>query len=168
MPKINRPPFDKYPLVSNERITLRQPVESDLNDLMEISFYNAVQATTLEQAVEMNQKINQDYNNGNSIHWTIVEKQSGKLVGTCGYYRGFKNGQGELGCILLPHYRGMGFMTAAMQLAIQFGKSNMNLKRIWAVTDLQNKKAIQLLQRLDFKKIKTRDDTHVEFELNQV
>src|SRR5690606_23287511 len=91
MPKINTPPFDKYPLVSNERITLRQPVESDLNDLMEISFYNAVQATTLEQAVEMNQKINQDYNNGNSIHWTIVEKQSGKLVGTCGYYRDRKS-----------------------------------------------------------------------------
>lgn len=30
-----------------------------------------------------------------------------------GYYRGFENASGELGCVLLPQFRGQGFMTSA-------------------------------------------------------
>ncbi|MBW8361321.1 MAG: GNAT family N-acetyltransferase [Kaistella sp.] len=43
------------------------------------------------------------------------------MVGTCGFYRGFANEEGELGCILLSRYRGQGFMTGALRAAIDFG-----------------------------------------------
>ena len=113
----------------------------------------------------MNSKINQDYEDGNSIHWGIFENKTNKIVGTCGYYRGFENGKGELGCVLLPQFRGHGFMTEAMLLAIDFGLKNMNLQKIWAITSQKNQKAIQLMERLNFKKIKDLDDNDVEFEL---
>ena len=87
------------------------------------------------------------------------------MVGTCGYYRGFEQGAGELGCVLLSQYRGQGLMNSALELAITFGLQTMNLKRIWAATSPQNKKAIQLLERLGLKKTRDTEDREVEFDL---
>lgn len=158
------PPYDQYPFLSNDKVSLRQILNSDINDLIEISFYDAIQAETLDQAIEMNAKIHRDYDDGNSFHWGIVDIQTNKIVGTCGYYRGFDKAGGELGCVLLPHYRGQGFMTSAMLLAIDFGLKIIGLKRIWAITSQENEKAIKLLERVNFKKIRILDENEVEFE----
>ena len=159
------PPYPNHPTISSDKVTLRQIQESDLEDLVEISFYDAVQATSVKQAAEMQAKINKDYIDGNSIHWGIEDNVTRKIVGTCGYYRGLDKGSGELGCVLLPQYRGQGFMTAAMLLAIEFGKQSIRLKRIWAITSQQNKGAIRLLERLNFIKIAELEDDDVEYEL---
>lgn len=162
---MNLPPYDIFPIISAERISLRQILPSDIKDIIEISFYDAKQATTLLQAAEMQAKINNDYNEGNSIHWGIADNETNNIVGTCGYYRGFDNDAGELGCILLPQYRGQGFMSPAMQLAIDFGLNNIGLKRVWAVTTKQNGNAIKLLNRLNFVKISDLPEDEVEYEL---
>lgn len=102
------PPYDKFPCISDDKILLRQIQFSDINDIVEISFYDSIQATALTEAIEMHAKINMDYSNGNSIHWGIADKLTNKIIGTCGYYRGLDKGEGELGCVLLPQYRGQG------------------------------------------------------------
>ncbi len=159
------PPYDKYPSISDDKILLRQIQFSDIKDIIEISFYDAIQATTFTQALEMQAKINEDYSNGNSIHWGIADKLTNKILGTCGYYRGLDKGDGELGCVLLPQYRGQGYMTSAMLLAIEFGLTHMGLKRIWAKTTKQNEKAIKLIEKLNFIKMVDLDDDEVEYEL---
>jgi ribosomal-protein-alanine N-acetyltransferase len=159
------PPYDNFPSISDDKISLRQIQFSDINDIIEISFYDAIQATTMKQATEMQTKINEDYIDGNSIHWGIADKLTNKIVGTCGYYRGLKNGEGELGCVLLPQYRGQGYMSSAMLLAIEFGLNHIGLKRIWAITTKQNEKAIKLIEKLNFIKISELDDNEVEYEL---
>lgn len=161
------PPYDKFPSISDDKVVLRQIQFSDINDLIEISFYNSIQATTLKQATEMQSKINVDYINGNSIHWGIADKLTNKIVGTCGYYRGLDKGEGELGCVLLPQYRGQGYMTFALLLAIKFGLNNIGLKRIWAITTKQNEKAIKLIEKLNFIKIADLDNNEIEYELRQ-
>jgi [ribosomal protein S5]-alanine N-acetyltransferase len=161
------PPYDKFPSFSNDKILLRQIQLSDISDIIEISFYDSIQATTSKQAIEMQEKINKDYNNGNSIHWGIANKLTNKIVGTCGYYRGLDKGEGELGCVLLPQYRGQGYMTFAMLLAIEFGINVIGLKRIWAITTKQNEKAIKLIEKLNFTKIADLDENKVEYELRQ-
>ena len=162
---MNLPPYKTFPQISNERILLRKVQPLDMSDLMEISFYDALQAKTESEAQEMQDKINLDYRNGNSIHWGIVDRSTSKIVGTCGYYRGFENERGELGCILLPQFRGQGFMSAAMQLAIDFGLKNIGLQKIWAATDQNNKETIKMLTRLDFKKTSEKDNGELLFEL---
>ena len=161
------PPYDKFPSISDDKIFLRQIQLSDISDIIEISFYDSIQATTSKQAIEMQEKINEDYNNGNSIHWGIADKLTNKIVGTCGYYRGLDKGEGELGCVLLPQYRGQGYMTFAMLLAIEFGINVIGLKRIWAITNKQNEKAIKLIEKLNFAKIADLDENKVEYELRQ-
>jgi ribosomal-protein-alanine N-acetyltransferase len=162
------PPYPIFPTLLGDTISLRQIVPEDLGDLIEISFYDAIQATSLEQAAEMQTKINLDYTNGNSIHWGIADNKTNEIIGTCGYYRGFDKGTGELGCVLLPKYRGQGFMTSAMQLAINFGLKHIGLQRIWAATTKENEKAIQLLEHLNFKKIADLEENEIEYELKRM
>lgn len=161
------PPYATFPSISDDKIALRQIQFSDIIDIIEISFYDAIQAATLTQAIEMQAKINTDYSNGNSIHLGIAEKLTNKIIGTCGYYRGLDKGEGELGCVLLSQYRGQGYMTFALLLAIEFGQNNIGLKRIWARTTKQNEKAIKLIEKLNFIKIADLDDNEVEYELGK-
>jgi ribosomal-protein-alanine N-acetyltransferase len=161
------PPYHSFPNIIGDKISLRQILPSDINDIIEISYYDAVQATSLEQATEMQAKIDKNYTDGDSIHWGIADNTTNKIVGTCGYYRGLDIGAGELGCVLLPQYRGQGFMTLAMALAIEFGRNHIGLNRIWAETSQENKTAIKLLERLNFVKIADLEDNHIEYELKQ-
>jgi ribosomal-protein-alanine N-acetyltransferase len=164
---VKLPPYATFPSVSDDNISLRKIQFSDINDIIEISFYDAIQAVTLTQAMEMQAKINKDYSSGNSIHWGIADKLTNKIIGTCGYYRGLDKGEGELGCVLLPQYRGQGYMTFALLLAIEFGQNNIGLKRIWARTTKQNEKAMKLIEKLNFIKIADLDNNEVEYELGK-
>ncbi len=162
------PPYDIFPSIISDKISLRQVQTSDIKGLIEISFYDSIQATTLQQATEMQTKINKDYFDGNSIHWGIADILTDKIVGTCGYYRGFDKGEGELGCVLLPQNEGQGFMTRAMELAIDFGINTIELKRVWAITTKENFKAIKLLKRLNFIKIADLPNDEVEYEFKTI
>ncbi|SHE96213.1 GNAT family N-acetyltransferase [Chryseobacterium sp. OV279] len=159
--------FNDFPNVKGSRVSLRQIMDADIPDLIEISFYDAVQAETVEQAAEMQARIDRDYLDGNSIHWGIVDNETHQIVGTCGYYRGLDQGEGELGCVLLPQYYGQGYMTDGMSLAIDFGLNTMGLKRIWAATSQENGPAMKLLERLHFVKTADLSDGEIEYELIQ-
>lgn len=163
--KMNFPPFRTVPQLVNDKITLRPVLASDIPYLIEISFYDGKQAASLEEAIEMQEKIDVNYKEGDSVHWVIIDNRSGQITGTCGYYRGFEKATGELGCVLLPRFRGQGFMTLALQLAIDFGLKKMELKHIRAVTTAQNIAAIKLLQRLGFLKTADLQDHGIEFQL---
>lgn len=158
------PPYSTFPDISGDNILLRQIHTSDIKDIIEISFYDSKQATTIEEAIEMQNKIDQNYLNGNSIHWGIADITTNNIIGTCGYYRGFENGTGELGCVLLPQFRGQGFMTNAMKLAISFGLNNIGINRIIAITTEQNHKAIKLIEGLGFVKTTDLQDALAEYE----
>jgi len=161
------PPYESYPTIADDRITLREIQLSDVPEIIAISYYDGKQATCTEQAMEMQIKIQQDYVNGNTIHWAIVDHSVHKIVGTCGYYRGLDKGAGELGCILLPQFRGKGYMTAALLLAIQYGIETIGLSRIWAVTTKENTPAIKLIESIGFVKIADLEEDEVEYEWRQ-
>ena len=161
---MNLPPFNKFPTLSTEKIVLREILISDIPDIIEISFYDTKQAENVEQAMEMQERINQDYRSGNSIHWGISNRKTNKIMGTCGYYRGLETGTGELGCVLLPMYRGQGIMTNAMKLAIDFGLNKIELNHIIAITSKQNNSAIKLLDRLNFIKVDASPNDEIKFQ----
>lgn len=160
---MNLPPYQNFPELISDTLILRQIVKDDIESIVEISFYNALPALTVDDAAGMQERINLDYQNGSSIHWGIADKKSNNIMGTVGYYRGFENGTGELGCVLKPEFQRKGLMTEAMKLAIEFGINEMKLRKIGATTSRENKPAIQLLKRLSFVKAKDLDDDGVEY-----
>ncbi|MBK8552203.1 MAG: GNAT family N-acetyltransferase [Ignavibacteria bacterium] len=162
---MNLPPYDVFPVLTSDNILLREILTADINDIFEISYYDSKQASGAEEALVMLSKIDRNYRDGNSIHWGIADKESNVIMGTCGYYRGFKNKAGELGCVLRSQFRGKGIMTSAMRSAIAFGFNEMLLERVFAITGKDNFKAIKLMERLEFKKKSEPDDTNVEYEI---
>ena len=161
---MNLPPYHIFPVLSSNKIVLRQALNSDLKDNISIQFYDSKQAQTEMEAIAMQEKINADYNNGNTIHWAIADKNSNNFMGTLGYYRGFENGVGELGCVLLPQYRGQGIMTEALSLAIDFGYNVAELNRVMAIASKENIKAIKLLERLGFILTTELKDNDLQFD----
>ncbi len=162
---MNLPPYSTFPSLSNDRITLRAVTAADMESLMEISFYDAKPAQSIEEASQMQNRIDQDYEAGNSFHWCIEDLATKNIVGTCGYYRGFENGEGELGCVLRPAFYGKGYMTEAMKLAMDFGFNIIGLQKIVAMTSVYNEKAIQLLKRLQFQQTESLTEDVLKFEL---
>jgi ribosomal-protein-alanine N-acetyltransferase len=162
---MNLPPYPIFPVLANEEITLREVSDSDLDKLIEISVYDSFWAKNLEEAAEIQKKINRDYNDANSIHWCIVDNSTNEIVGTCGFHHGFDNKVGEVGCILLNQYRARGFMTRALELVISFGFKVLGLDCIRAITNFQNERAIKLLRKLNFVKNCELQDGFIEFRI---
>ncbi len=159
------PPYSVFPRLSNDRLLLRAVTGADLESLMEISFYDAKPAESIEEAAEMQSRIDLDYADGNSIHWCLEDSSTKTIVGTCGYYRGFEHQTGELGCVLRKAFYGKGYMTEAMKLAMDFGFNMIGLQTIVAMTSVHNEKAIQLLKRLQFQQTEILRDNELKFEL---
>lgn len=148
----NYPPYQNFPVLASSDIILREVSVNDAEEIMEISYYDGIPAARPKEAVAMQERINQDYVCGNSIHWIIVDTQSAAIVKTCGYYRGFANHVGELGYILKPCFMGKGYMTKALELAIAFGINTIGLKKIKAITEKGNINSQNVLKRLGFEK----------------
>lgn len=149
---MNLPPYQNFPQIIGERVTLRQIYASDFN-VIEACEYDGLKARSTQHLQAIQARVNRDYLSGTSIHWGISDNKTHQIVGTCGFYHGFEDGTGELGCVLSPKYRGKGFMAAAMRLAIDFGMRHMYLKSIWATTTVDNAPAINLLERLNFEHV---------------
>jgi ribosomal-protein-alanine N-acetyltransferase len=144
------PPYATFPELAAAGILLRQVLDDDLPDVLDISFYNARPAASLAEAATMLRQINEDYARGEGVHWGIADGKTNRIMGTVGFYRGFAEGVGEVGCVLKPAFRGRGLMQPAMALAIGFGLGQMGLHNIVALTSAQNTPAIRLLERLQF------------------
>jgi [ribosomal protein S5]-alanine N-acetyltransferase len=115
------PPYKEFPELISDGIVLRQIQNHDIEGIIEISFYDGKPALTSKDAIEMQNRINMDYNSGSSIHWGIADRNTDEIIGTVGYYRGFDKETGELGFVLKPAFWGRSFMTMAMRLAVEFG-----------------------------------------------
>ena len=161
------PPYTDYPSLNAGDIVLRQIGPGEIDDIVEISFYDGQPAASATEALDMLERIHRDYRAGNSIHWGIADRDSNTIAGTCGYYRGFENESGELGCVLREVFRGKGIMTRAMYAAIDFGFSVIGLQRITATTTKQNSRAIKLLERLQFVRIAELEGDVIEYELRK-
>ncbi|MEN6521450.1 MAG: GNAT family protein [Armatimonadota bacterium] len=83
--------------------------------------------------------------------WCIINKESNKTIGTCGYHRWDKtNNIAELGYDMERESWGHGYMQEALNAAFKAGFCNTNLNRIEAFTSVENERSIKILKRLGF------------------
>lgn len=157
------PPFAIFPVLCSEKVTLREVSDADIPLLLDILTYDGKTAGTLEEGVAIISKIRQDYREGNAVNWVIEETGTAQLAGVIGYYRGFENRTGELGCILKTESRGKGWMSAALELAVKYGIGEMKLNEVVAFTKSENEKAIALLNRNSFSQQEGLADGYLKF-----
>jgi [ribosomal protein S5]-alanine N-acetyltransferase len=159
------PPFPEFPEIMSERIRMRELLQSDVENILEICFFNNVLAKNLQEASENIDKIEARYQEGRSVHWIIEDNASKEIVGTCGYYRGFDNDCGEVGYVMKEKFRGGGYMTEAVRLAVNFGFHEMKLKKVFATTAQDNLASQSVLRRNGFIAAGVAENGHLLFHI---
>jgi len=90
---------------------------------------------------------------GSWLQLMIVVADSGQLIGDCGiHFPSNAAQQVELGITLDPRYQNRGFACEAIEGVLRYVFGSLNLHRVSATTDADNKAAQNLFQRLGFRR----------------
>ncbi len=91
--------------------------------------------------------------------WIIQRKTDGLRMGTCGFHCwNSKDRKVEIGYDLKEEFWGNGYMHEALKKIIGFAKLRMNITEILACIYIENQKSINLVSRLGFVKVATRNE----------
>ena len=83
----------------------------------------------------------------------IVNATSGELIGDCGlHFRADQPRQVELGITLGSAHQGCGFAREALESVLDYVFSTLGKHRVFAITDSENRPAVNLFARLGFRR----------------
>jgi [ribosomal protein S5]-alanine N-acetyltransferase len=104
----------------------------------------------------------QSYEENGFGFYCVIEKSTGKPIGMCGFIKREELTDVDLGFAFLPEYLGQGYGYEIAKATLEFGKRNLNLKRIIAIVNPENEASNKLLKKLGFNYEKT-----IEFGINK-
>ncbi|MCE5173027.1 GNAT family N-acetyltransferase [Paenibacillus profundus] len=151
--------FQEFPLLQTERLRLRQVTERDAPSILElfsdqevIRYVPLSRFTTTEHALQEIAWYTTIFQEHTGLRWGIEIKDTGKLIGTCGFLD-YKpdHRRAELGYDLSRPYWGHGIMPEAAQAVIDFGFGVMELNKIAASIVPENTASGKVLSKLGFR-----------------
>ncbi len=151
--------FKKIPTIDTKRLTLRR---IDISDLEDIYLYSSDPEVTryllwdvhpnIQHTRRYIKAVEKHYSKGLFFDWAIVEKESGRMIGTCGFARiDEENRCGELGYVLNRDFWGKGYAAEAARAVIAIGFGTLDLKRIEARYMLDNTASARVMEKLGMK-----------------
>jgi len=152
----------QFPVLSSQRLLLREIKSSDADEFHEIANFPDKQLSP-QQVVEKIVEIRDGFEAQTGISWALIYNE--KLIGTCGYYRGFENQTGEVGFVLKSEFHRQGFMTEALKTILPYGFTQIGLNRITAFTLPSNYPTQLLLEKLGFTLTQEKYKNYLVFEL---
>ena len=148
--------FSKIPTLETDRLILRKMLVSDAEDVYAYScrddvteFLTWTPHPTPAYTADYLRYLGQRYIVGDYFNWAVVEKKSGRVIGSCGFTRfDFPNDSGEIGYVFHPDFGGRGYATEAAREVLRFGFVALKLHRIEAKYLKGNERSGLLLERL--------------------
>lgn len=147
----------KFPLLKTERLLLRQFTSTDLPKVFEglshpdVIPYYGVSYHSLEATKEQMKWFTEIEQQGTGIWWAVCPADNKAFYGAGGLNNiSHQHRKAEIGFWLLPEYWGMGIMKEAMPLIVEYGFSQLNLHRIEALVETENKNCKAAITRLNF------------------
>ena len=148
--------FTPFPILTTERLTLRQLV---INDEQEIF--------TLRSDSEINKYLNRQISNtiedarNFPLYWAITLRDKNILVGTiCLFGFSNENYKCEIGYELLTNFQGQGIMKEAVEIVIAYAFNTIKVKKIEAFMHRDNLSSIKLLEKFLFTNSNEPDKTN--------
>jgi [ribosomal protein S5]-alanine N-acetyltransferase len=162
--------FTPFPILTTERLTLRQLVINDEQEIFtlrsdsEINKYLERQiANTIDDARNFINKVNENINKGDSLYWAITFSDKNILVGTiCLFSFSDENDNCEIGYELLTNFQGQGIMKEAVEKVIDYAFNTIKVQKIEAFLHRDNQSSINLLQKFSFRNSNEPDKTNPE------
>jgi len=88
------------------------------------------------------------YRNENFYDFALVDRQSGKMIGTCGFTSfDLQNNSAEVGYVLHPDFWGRGFAKEALLRLMAFGFAELRLHRMTARIMTQNEASKRVAEK---------------------
>lgn len=114
-------------------------------------YYGMESLERIEQAEDIIKSFKTGFENNRSMRWGIVIKDTGAFIGTVGLNNmQIGNKKAEIGFEIHPDYWSSGYTSEAAQAVIRYAFEELHLFRMGAVTFLENKASIGLLEKMGF------------------
>jgi ribosomal-protein-alanine N-acetyltransferase len=132
--------FKHLPVLCTERLVLRKILPSDYEDMYEYASKDEVTEYLLwsthpskEYTKQFIEYLQSRYRVGDFYDWPITLRDTGKMIGTCGFTKfDYSNNAAEIGYVLNSDYWGKGYCSEAVSKIIEFGFESLKLHRIEA------------------------------------
>lgn len=148
--------FSHMPRLETERLWLRPMRISDADDMYRYAQREDVTEYLLWSphpsvcyTRDYLAYIEERYVLGDFYDWAVVDKESGRMIGTCGFTSiDAPNDAGEIGYVFHPDYHGKGLATEAAARVLCFGFEELGLHRIEAKFILGNDASLHVMKKL--------------------
>ena len=148
------------PTLETDRLILRRMTMRDAADVFLYSKDEEVARHVLwsaqkdiSEAKEYLRYMARRYRNDEPSSWGIIEKKTGRLVGTIGYMAySEENNSAEVGYSLAKRLWNGGYMTEALARVIEYAFEAMDLNRIEAQHELQNPSSGRVMEKCGMRK----------------
>ncbi|MBQ5648645.1 MAG: GNAT family N-acetyltransferase [Clostridia bacterium] len=146
--------FSDMPQLYTDRLILRRMTKRDAADMYEYSHLSEVTEyllwhphSSIDHTKTYLSYLEKDYRMGNFYDWGVTLRDSGKLIGTCGFTTiDTVNMCGEIGYVLNPSYWGNGIACEAVDAVMQFG-FDLRLHRIEAKYIIGNERSRRVMEK---------------------
>lgn len=148
--------------IETERLILREIEHTDKNDLYEMDADPAVHlyienrpATSIDEVIAAIEGIKNQYKENGIARWAVVDKLTRECIGWAGlkFFKQALNNHSyfyELGYRFKKKHWGKGFATEASGAVLDYGFMNLNIDKVYAITDPENTASKKVLIKLGF------------------
>lgn len=153
--------FYHLPTIETDRLILRPIQLEDAEDLFEVhSDLEAMKYLPfpVDQTVEATQKRIARYiergTKGESTFWAVIYKDSGKVIGRCGFWEiNCGDAWGEIIRLIHKDYWGKGIGTEILYALCHYGFLTVGLNRIYTITYVENIGSLRTYEKIGFRKV---------------
>lgn len=137
----------KMPVLETDRLVLRRFNQADLGDIIAWEESSGGQSPEAE-ARQFLDYCFREYRDGSAGPWGMELKESGVIVGNCGFSDiVFEKQCGEVNYYVAPRHRGKGLALEALKTLMQFGFRDIGLTRIQARCEVDNLSSERVMQK---------------------
>lgn len=145
-------------IAETERLLIREVEERDaafMNELLNSpGFLNYIGDRGVRSDEEARRFIRDRYrksytDNGYGLY-AVLLKDTNEPVGICGFVRRDSLPGPDIGFAFLPQHERKGYGMESSAALLKFGREKLNFDRLYAITTLDNKPSIRLLEKLGF------------------
>ena len=149
--------FKHIPTLTTERLELRKMCVSDAVDMYDYAKRREVTKYLLwsphpsaEYSKTFLKFVSKKYRSGQFYDWALVERSSGKMIGTCGFTSiDIEHKKGEIGYVINPDFWGLGYAPEAALEMLRFGFSELELNRIECRFMKENEASFKVMKKLN-------------------
>ncbi|MFM7661976.1 MAG: GNAT family N-acetyltransferase [Bacteroidota bacterium] len=149
-------------LAETERLILRELEYTDENDLFEMDsdpvvhlFIENNPVKSINEITKVIEMLKKQYKENGIARWAVVDKLTNECIGWSGlkYFNQSLNNHNnfyEFGYRFKKKHWGKGFATESSTAILDYGFTNLNIDKIFAITDPKNVNSKNVLTKLGF------------------